>query len=95
MRIRDLKFGSVNAWPPAWKARPGRTCPVGEEGTLVGALARLPASVMIRIVYDGAVHDGLLAWDGPPSPQALADVLNRAAGKRIRDVGDLPLPVCV
>jgi hypothetical protein len=35
MRVRDLKFGRINVWPPLWRALPGRTFPVGEEGTLV------------------------------------------------------------
>jgi len=36
MRIRDLRFGTVNAWPPCWRARPGIPSPLGEGGTLGG-----------------------------------------------------------
>jgi hypothetical protein len=93
MRVRDLKFGRVNAWPPTWRAFPGRRFAIGEEGVLLGARARSRDSVVILMLHDHEEHEGLLVWDGPPSPAALATLLNQAAGKSMREVGELDLPV--
>lgn len=93
MRVRDLRFGMVNAWPPSWRALPGMPFPLGEDGILAGAHVRSRDSVMIRIVYDDREHEGLFVWDGPPSPSVLAALLNGAAGRPIREVGDLKIPV--
>lgn len=92
MRVRDLRFGMVNAWPPCWRALPGMLSPLGEEGILVGARVRSRDSVTIRIVYDDREQEGLVVWDGPPSSSVLADLLNGAAGRPIREVGDLQIP---
>lgn len=95
MRVRDLRFGTVNAWPPCWRARPGIPSPLGEGGTLAGVRVRSADSIMIRIFYDDREHDGLFAWDGPPSPSVLADLLNGAAGRPIEEVGDLEISTSV
>jgi hypothetical protein len=92
MRVRDLRFGLVNSWPPSWTARPGTRCPLGEEGILRGARVRSRDSVMVRIFYDDHEHEGLFVWDGPPLPSVLADLLNGAAGRPINEVGDLEIP---
>ena len=92
MRIRDLKFGTVKAWPPAWRALPGRRFVLGEEGILAEARVRSRDSITIRILHDDEEHYGLFAWDGPPASQVLADLLNGATGRSIREVGDLTLP---
>jgi hypothetical protein len=93
MRVRDLKFGTVNAWPPIWRTLPGRGFAIGEEGILLGARVRWSGSLMVRMRSGQEEHEGLLTWDGPPAPQAFAELLNRSAGKSIADIGDLPLPV--
>lgn len=92
LRVRDLRFGAAEAWPPTWRALPGRPLAAGEDGVLSRARVRSHRSVMIHIAADGVEHEGLLVWDGPPSPTVLVDVLNRAAGKTIRDIADLLLP---
>lgn len=92
MRVRYLRFGGVNTWPPCWRALPGLLSPLGEEGILVGARVRSRDSVTIRIVYDDREQEGLIVWDGPPSPSVLAALLNRAAGRPIREVGALEIP---
>jgi hypothetical protein len=92
MRVRDLKFGMVNAWPPSWKTLQGMRFPLDEDGILVGARVRSRDSITIRIVYDDREYDGLVVWGGPPSAFVLADLVNCAAGRPIREVGDLQIP---
>jgi hypothetical protein len=93
MRVRDLRFGGVNAWPPCWRARPGILSPLGEGGILASVRVRSRDSVVIRIVDDDREHDGLLVWDGLPSASVLADLLNGAAGRPIDEVGNLEIPI--
>lgn len=38
-------------------------------------------------------HEGLFIWDGPPTSEALAELLNQATGRSLRDVGDLYVPI--
>jgi hypothetical protein len=92
MRIRDLKLGRVKAWPPVWKAAAGKRFLLGEEGVLAEARVRSYDSLTIRVHHGGEEHVGLFVWDGPPSPQVLADLMNRAVGKSMADVGHLDLP---
>lgn len=92
MRIRDLRLGRIKAWPPVWKATGGKRLVLGEEGILEEARARSYDSVTIRIRHDNEEHLGLFVWDGPPSPQVLADLMNRAAGATMHEIGDLHLP---
>lgn len=92
MRVRDLRFGGVNAWPPCWRARPGILSPLGEGGILAGVRVRSPHSIMVQILYDDREHEGLFVWEGPPSPSVLAELLSGAAGSPIKEVGDLEIP---
>jgi hypothetical protein len=92
MCIRDLKLGRVKAWPPVWKAAADKRLLLGEEGILAKARVRSYDSLTIRVHHDGEEHAGLFVWDGPPSPQLLADLMNRAVGNSMADVGNLDLP---
>ena len=92
MRVRDLKFAMVNAWPPSWRTLQGTRFPLGEDGILVGARVRSRDSLTIRIAYDDREYEGLFIWGGPPSGSVLAALLNCAAGRPIREVGDLEIP---
>ena len=92
MRIRDLKLGRVKAWPPVWQTAAGKRFLLGEEAILAEARVRAYDSLTIRVHHGGEEHVGLLVWDGPPSPQALADLMNRASGAFMADVGNLDLP---
>jgi hypothetical protein len=92
MRVRDLRFGTVDAWPPMWRAVPGRRFVLGDEGVLLGVRVRSRDSLILRILAHGEEYEGLFVWDGRPSPHLLAEIMNAAAGKAIREIGDLRLP---
>jgi hypothetical protein len=92
MRVRDLKFGTINAWPPTWRAVPGRQFVFGEQGVLVAVRVRSRDSLTVHILANDQEYEGLLVWDGRPSPRFLADLLNGATGKSIQEIGELRIP---
>lgn len=92
MRVRDLKFGRINAWPPSWRARSDVWVPLGQEGILVRADVRSSTSLIVLVRHENQDCEGLLNWDGPPKSAALAAHLNRFAGWALLDVGKLWIP---
>lgn len=92
MKVRELRYGLMSAWPPTFGAAygPGDTFPVGAVGTLKAVQpSRGMAGVHVQIEYEGRTWTGMMQWDGKPSVKRMVVVLEQHVGEELRTLGDI------
>ena len=93
MRVSDLRYGGVPAWPPAWTSSlpPTHSLATTLDSILRSARVR-GAGVDIEIEIDGERYHGLLLWDGQPSADVVVRALQMFVGRALRDAGEGVIP---
>jgi hypothetical protein len=90
MRIRDLKWKGIPAWPPEWGfAEEG----VGEEGVLKDVQLRNDQLACIYVLASHLDHsrNGVILLEDPAHLKILCQKLKESIGKRLSEVGDLKI----
>jgi hypothetical protein len=90
MRLRELKM----VWPPQWVelSAAGEGSAVAEDGVLEGVV-RLGDRLLLRINVSGRRRTASVLWTGPPAVADIETVVLASVGAKIRDLGNLELPM--
>jgi len=92
MKLRDLRLGSVPAWPPAW-GRPGHDSPSGRICVLNSAEISPESrrAVRVEIEGDGIQFWGTMIWDEDPSVERVLAALRDHIGADVATLADIDI----
>lgn len=91
MRIRDLKWKGIPAWPPAWWISDEGA---GEEGVLKNVQLRnslIPSCVSIVASHLGDDRTGIIVLEDSAHLEILCNKLKENIGKQLTEIGDLEI----
>jgi hypothetical protein len=93
MKVSDLSYGGVQAWPPAWTSSlPATSVLVGQVEPLLTRVAVSGVGLDIEITIEGNTFRGRLLWDGPPAPHELKQLLDGYVNRPLREAGEANIP---
>jgi hypothetical protein len=93
MRIRDLKWRGLSAWPPEWS---GSHQGLDKKGVLKKVCLSQdpePTFFYIEVTYDGATLTGKIELENPKLLNPLYLVLKKNIGKPLAEIGDLEIEI--
>ena len=77
MRISDLRYGGVAAWPHAWTSSvPVARFLTGHIEAILEGVTVKHGGVEVEMTVEGDTIRGLLLWDGAPAPVAVKEALD-------------------
>lgn len=88
MRIRDLKWKGLPAWPPEWWFSDEEA---GEEGFLKNVEFRYdqnPQCISVVATHLGNDRRGIIILENPLHLETLCHKLQENIGKSVKDIGD-------
>jgi hypothetical protein len=91
MRIRDLKWRGIPAWPPEWRISDEGA---GEEGVLKNVQLRnylIPSCVLIKASHLGDDRIGIIVLEDSAHLKILSNKLKENIGKPLTEIGDLEI----
>jgi hypothetical protein len=91
MRIRDLKWRGIPAWPPEWWISDEGA---GEEGVLENVQLRnylIPSCVLIKASHLGYDRTGIIVLEDSAHLKILSNKLKENIGKPLTEIGDLEI----
>ena len=92
MKVAELRYGGVAAWPPAWTSSLPSAIMTGHVEAFLRAVALKNGGVAVEIGVDETRYRGQLMWDGPPQPLVLKHLFERSLGSTLTQVGELTIP---
>ncbi|MEJ2672094.1 MAG: hypothetical protein P8168_07820 [Deltaproteobacteria bacterium] len=93
MRIRDLKWKELPAWPPAWWMSDEGA---GETGVLQSAQLRYdqtPPSITVVATHLGESRNGVILLEGLAYLEILCNKLKDNVGRPLAEIGDLDIDI--
>jgi hypothetical protein len=91
MRIRDLEWKGMPAWPPEWWISDEG---VGEEGFLKKVQLRYdqrPACISVLATHRGDDRNGIIILEDPFHLEILHNKLKENIGRPLAEIGDLDI----
>lgn len=90
MKVSDLRYGGVPAWPPAWTSSvPGAGVLTGQIDPILKGVTVKHGGLEIEMgIEDDTTIRGLLLWDGGVSPVAVKDALDGFLNRPLREAAD-------
>jgi hypothetical protein len=93
VKVSDLTYGGVQAWPPVWiSSLPATTVLVGQEEPILTRVAVSGVGLDVEVTIGRSSFRGRLLWDGPPAPQELKPLLDGFVNRPLRDAGEATIP---
>jgi hypothetical protein len=93
MRIRDLQWEGIPAWPPHWWFSDERA---GEEGVLKDVQFRydqMPVCVSVVAVHLNESRHGLIILEDPAHLEIVCQKLKENLGRPLSEIGDLEIDI--
>lgn len=91
MRIRDLEWKGIPAWPPEWWVSDEGA---GEEGFLKKVQLRndqTPTCISVVATHHGVDRNGIIILEDPRHLETLCHKLNENVGRPLSKIGDLEI----
>jgi hypothetical protein len=93
VKISDLRYGGVPAWPPAWTSSlPAARYLTGRLDALLRRVAVKGAGLEIEVFVEDTPVSGLLFWDGVPAPRDVKYALDGFLHQSVRQAGSAHIP---
>jgi hypothetical protein len=91
MRIRDLQWQGMPAWPPEWWISDEGAGETGRLKTVQLRSDQSPACISIVASHLGDDRNGIIILDDPAHLEILCDKLKANVGKPLTEIGDLTI----
>jgi hypothetical protein len=93
VKISDLRYGGVAAWPPAWTSSlPDARFLTGHLDAHLTRVGVKGAGLEIEMVVEDTLVSGLLFWDGVPAPLDVKYALDGFLHRSVREAGSAHIP---
>jgi hypothetical protein len=91
MRIRDLQWEEVPAWPPAWWISDKDAAEEGFLEDVYLSKDKMPFCISVDANHFGAEKKGIIIMDYPAHLEILYNKLKENVGRPLSEIGDMEI----